>query len=165
MTSNTTNLGASSPLPEGGKSLRIPIEGSPEGRSRAVRRRSCQTLGATNPRQNSAMTAELLIACIASLLAGGLITWLVLRRSIHAADESLKQYKGMVRDLEAQVHERQHEAAIERNRLELEHQERMKAIRADASEEGRQLGLAEAKHDRITELTAQQASFCRATRG
>ncbi len=26
MTSNTTNLGASSPLPEGGKSLRIPIE-------------------------------------------------------------------------------------------------------------------------------------------
>jgi hypothetical protein len=26
MTSNTTNLGASTPLPEGGKSLRIPIE-------------------------------------------------------------------------------------------------------------------------------------------
>jgi hypothetical protein len=26
MTLNTTNLGASSPLPEGGKSLRIPIE-------------------------------------------------------------------------------------------------------------------------------------------
>jgi len=25
MTSNTTNLGASSPLPEGGKSLRIPV--------------------------------------------------------------------------------------------------------------------------------------------
>jgi len=25
MTSNTTNLGASSPLPEGGKSLRIPF--------------------------------------------------------------------------------------------------------------------------------------------
>jgi hypothetical protein len=27
---NTTNLGASSPLPEGGKSLRIPIEGMPK---------------------------------------------------------------------------------------------------------------------------------------
>jgi hypothetical protein len=26
MTLNTTNLGASTPLPEGGKSLRIPIE-------------------------------------------------------------------------------------------------------------------------------------------
>jgi hypothetical protein len=26
MTSNTTNLGASTPLPEGGKSLRIPME-------------------------------------------------------------------------------------------------------------------------------------------
>jgi hypothetical protein len=29
MTSNTTNLGASSPLPEGGKSLRIPYRESP----------------------------------------------------------------------------------------------------------------------------------------
>jgi hypothetical protein len=28
MTSNTTNLGASTPLHEGGKSLRIPIEGA-----------------------------------------------------------------------------------------------------------------------------------------
>lgn len=30
MTLNTTNLGASTPLPEGGKSLRIPIEGMPK---------------------------------------------------------------------------------------------------------------------------------------
>ena len=30
MTLNTTNLGALSPLPEGGKSLRIPIEGMPK---------------------------------------------------------------------------------------------------------------------------------------
>lgn len=105
------------------------------------------------------MTIELLISCIVSFLAGGLVAWLVLRRSVHATEESLEQHKMMVRDLEVQVHERQREAAVERNRLELEHQDRMKAVRADASEEGRQLGLAEAKHDRITELTAQQASF------
>ena len=34
MTLNTTNLGASSPLPEGGKSLRIPIERTSTGRPR-----------------------------------------------------------------------------------------------------------------------------------
>jgi hypothetical protein len=31
MTSKTTNLGASTPLPEGGKSLRIPLEPTPTG--------------------------------------------------------------------------------------------------------------------------------------
>jgi len=31
MTSNTTNLGASSPLPEGGKSLRIPFQPTRSG--------------------------------------------------------------------------------------------------------------------------------------
>ena len=31
MTSNTTNLGASTPLPEGGKSLRIPLERTSTG--------------------------------------------------------------------------------------------------------------------------------------
>jgi hypothetical protein len=34
MTLNTTNLGASTPLPEGGKSLRIPIERTSSGRLR-----------------------------------------------------------------------------------------------------------------------------------
>ena len=46
MTSNTTNLGASSPSPEGGKSLRIPIEGA-AFRPTASKRPSCQTLGAS----------------------------------------------------------------------------------------------------------------------
>jgi hypothetical protein len=54
MTLNTTNLGASSPLPEGGKSLRIPIERTSNRAdvfhraSPAGRRRSCQKLGVMN---------------------------------------------------------------------------------------------------------------------
>jgi hypothetical protein len=36
MTLNTTNLGASSPLPEGGKSLRIPIELTASNRLRLL---------------------------------------------------------------------------------------------------------------------------------
>jgi hypothetical protein len=37
MTSNTTNLGVSTPLPEGGKSLRIPIERTSYSRLRLLR--------------------------------------------------------------------------------------------------------------------------------
>jgi len=36
MTSNTTNLGASTPLPEGGKSLRIPFERTSYSRLRLL---------------------------------------------------------------------------------------------------------------------------------
>jgi len=36
MTLNTTNLGASTPLPEGGKSLRIPIERTSSSRLRLL---------------------------------------------------------------------------------------------------------------------------------
>ena len=36
MTSTTTNLGASTPLPEGGKSLRIPIERTPKCQLRCL---------------------------------------------------------------------------------------------------------------------------------
>jgi len=36
MTSNTTNLGASTPLPEGGKSLRIPIEATSSSKFRLL---------------------------------------------------------------------------------------------------------------------------------
>ncbi len=41
MTSNTTNLGASTPLPEGGKSLRIPYMDSPANASMRSARRPC----------------------------------------------------------------------------------------------------------------------------
>jgi hypothetical protein len=105
------------------------------------------------------MTSESIAAAVISTLATATIVWLAIRRQLRAEEAQVLQLKSMVRDLEAQLHQQQREAAAERNRVELEHQERSRALRASAFEEGRQLGLAEAQRERVTELTAQQAAF------
>jgi hypothetical protein len=105
------------------------------------------------------MNIESIGAAIASALAAFLTAWLFVRSQLRAAETERLQLKQTLRELEAESHEQQREAASERNRLELEYQERSKTVRASVFEEGRQLGLAEAQRERVTELTAQQVNF------
>lgn len=105
------------------------------------------------------MNSESLVAAVISALAAACIVWFAVRRQLHAEGAQTLQQKSMVRDLEAQSYQQQREAAAERNRVEIEHQERCRTLRVSAFEEGRQLGLAEAQRERVTELTAQQAIF------
>lgn len=105
------------------------------------------------------MNLDVIVAVTFAALVAGLIAWLTFRHRLQAADARLQREKSAVRDLEAQLHEQHREAAAERNRLELEHIERGKAIRTSAFEEGRQLGLAEAQREHVTELTEQQVSY------
>jgi len=105
------------------------------------------------------MNSESIVAAVISAIAAASIVWFALRRQLQAEEAQVMQQKGMVRELEAQSHQQVREAAAERNRLELEHQERIRALRASTFEEGRQLGLAEAQRAHVTELTAQQATF------
>ena len=105
------------------------------------------------------MTSELIAAAVISALAAAAIVWFAVRRQLRAEEAHVLELKSMVRELEAQSHQQQREAAAERNRVESEHQERSRALRSGAFEEGRQLGLAEAQRERVTELTAQQATF------
>jgi hypothetical protein len=105
------------------------------------------------------MNPESIFAAVISALGSASILWFVVRRQLRDEEAQVLEQKSMVRDLEAQLHRQQREAASERNRLELEHQERSRSLRASSFEEGRQLGIAEAQRERVTELTAQQATF------
>lgn len=107
------------------------------------------------------MNPESIVAAVVAALMAASIVWFALRRQLQAEEARVQQQKNMVHDLEAQLHQQQREAAAERNRVELEHQERSKVVRTAAFEEGRQLGLAEAQRERVTELAAQEAGFAR----
>ena len=98
------------------------------------------------------------VAAFSALLAAGIV-WLVLHKKLRAGELQTQEHRNLIRDLETRLHQQQREAAAERNRAELEHQDRSKAVRKVAYEEGRQLGLAEAQRERVTELTAQQETF------
>ena len=105
------------------------------------------------------MNPEALASVVVSALIAAAIVWLVLRRQLQAEEAQVQQHKNAVRELEAQLHQQQREATAERNRVELEHQERSKSARTSAFEEGRQLGIAEAQRERVTDLTTQQVAF------
>ena len=98
------------------------------------------------------------VAVLSALVAAG-IAWLVLLRRLRAGELQVQQHRDVIRDLETRLHQQQRDTAADRNRAEVEHQDRNKAVRKVAYEEGRQLGLAEAQRERVTELTAQQESF------
>jgi hypothetical protein len=111
------------------------------------------------PKSKSRMNSDLVtVAVLSALLAAG-VMWLFCRKQISTEVIQVQQQKALVREFEAQVHRQQREAAAERNQAELEHQDRNKAVRKIAFEEGRQLGLAEAQRERVTELTVQQEAF------
>lgn len=105
------------------------------------------------------MNFELIVAAIVAALAGACVAWFGVRRQLQIEQAHVLQQKSTIRDLEAQLHQQHREAAAERHRVELEHQERIKTLRASSFEEGRQLGLTEAQRDKVGELSAQQASF------
>jgi len=105
------------------------------------------------------MTPDAIVTGLLAALFSTLAVWLAFRQTVKGLQAQLQNEKSAIRDLESQLHQRQSEAAADRNRLELEHQERTKAIRSSAFEEGRQLGLAEGQRDHVTELTKQQESY------
>lgn len=107
------------------------------------------------------MNAETLVAAVVTAIAAATVVWMAARRQLRAVEVELQRQKEATRSAEEQLHRQQREAAAELNRLELEHQERSKAVRSSVFEEGRQLGLAEARREHVNELTAQQEAFAR----
>jgi flagellar biosynthesis component FlhA len=105
------------------------------------------------------MSPDAIVTGVLVALFSALAAWLAFRKTIKILESQLQHEKSEVRDLEGRLHQQQREAAAERNRLELEHQERGKAIRSSAFEDGRQLGLAEGQREHVTELTKQQESY------
>jgi hypothetical protein len=109
--------------------------------------------------QRSSMNPEAIAASVVSALVAATIVWLAIRRQLRAEEAQVQQQKGLFRDLEVELHEQQRQSAAERNQAEIDHQERSKVVRATAFEEGRQLGLAEAQREHVTELTTQQVKY------
>lgn len=100
----------------------------------------------------------ILIALAAAIIGAG-VGWFLQRRRLQAGEHLAQQQKEQIRELETRLLRQERDSVDERNKLEVEHHERIQAVRAAAFEEGRQLGRAESQRDHVVEMTAQQATF------
>jgi len=96
-----------------------------------------------------------LIAIVGTAAAGGFF-W---RRASIIQQCAYKDQVNTARELEKRLHEQARDFLAERNQLELAQMEKLKNARSQAFEEGRQLGLSEARATHVNELADQRKAL------
>lgn len=102
---------------------------------------------------------ETLAIIFTTALVTALVSLLLWRHFSSKQREELASQVAATRELEKQLHLKDRDFLEERNRIELKNVENLRAARATAFEEGRQLGLAESNRDHVNELATQRSEL------
>lgn len=95
----------------------------------------------------------------AAVNATSLVAMLLARSALAKQERAYQRQIVDAREMEKQLHLRERDFLSERNQLELEHADALRAARAAAFEEGRRLGQTYGNASRVNELTEQRQTL------
>ena len=105
------------------------------------------------------MDPNLLITALVAILCTALIGVVLWRQAAAKQTQLIEEQRGNTQQLEKQLHLKERDFLAERNQLEIAHTDSVRAARAAAFEDGRQLGLTEGNAVHINELSSQRLAL------
>lgn len=93
------------------------------------------------------------------LCMGAGAVWLVLRAQLERKQAVCNDREAELRESQKSIHEKERVFLEERNRIEITHADAIKQAKAEAHEQGRQLGKVEGKSQHLEEIMALKSEF------
>lgn len=105
------------------------------------------------------VTAGLVLAAIAVAIIAALALWLAMRKALFDCRSEAKLFESKCHELEKELHRKERDFLAERNQLESNHFDRVRAAREAAYAEGQENGRAQKDLEHLSEISRLQAEF------
>lgn len=101
----------------------------------------------------------LILLVVAFLGMGGAVTWLLLRSKLAQSHADCADREADLRETQKSIHEKERAFLDERNKLEIAHAESLKHAKAEAYEQGRELGRVEGNKAHLESVHEKERAF------
>lgn len=107
----------------------------------------------------SLSTSGLILLAVVFLALGGIGAWLFTRSKLDQAQAICTEREADLREAQKSIHEKERSFLEERNRIELANADALQSAKAEAYEQGRQLGKVEGNSQHLEEIIALKTEF------
>ena len=107
----------------------------------------------------SLSTSGVILLAVAFLALGGIAAWFFMRSKLAQAQALCANREANLREAQKSIHEKERSFLEERNRIELANADALQSAKAEAYEQGRQLGKIEGNSQHLEEIIALKSEF------